>query len=620
MPGTFATDDELLAIARSIAEVGHGVFQTATHHPEVPESFSWMRAVAQITGQPVVFNLNQPDYAPDLWREDLRLLEESQAEGLNILAQVSGRPVGILESWSATVNPFMLCPTWGLIGQLPEAERLEHLARPDVRAALTTEAPAVWSDFIASITRSWDKLYPFSGEADYEPDPAATCAGSPPPGGRAGRGRLRPDDVGEREGLLYYPLFNYSNHNLDHLRELHQHPHTRMGLADAGAHCGTIADGGMPTFMLQFWARDRARGDQMPVEWLVHRQTRQTAEMYGLHDRGLLAPGMRADVNVIDLDGLAVELPHLVDDLPTGAKRYVQRAEGYGATVCRGAVTVLDDQFTGETPGRLIRGRRATLADLAYRDVGHAVGVPSASHTAAATAAITASEPLTAGRSSASTSISIVGVSTARTTPKDRMVRSWISPVSGSTAIDSLRTSPSPMCAAPVQYERSVVSSSGSPARTCTWIVPSAATKQVASPPVGSAIQPTSPRRSEQHGRLEPTGAANGSRRRRTDHVDLLDRDIGGDPRDGLDDPGRAGARSRPVPSAFIPPAIGALRPVAHDVLAGEQHAHRAAVLVGQSAGHLTDFGLEFPPNAPPLPNSDAGSPPGSHQDASVSR
>ena len=259
VPGTFATDDELLAIARSIAEVGHGVFQTATHHPEVPDSFSWMRAVARITGQPVVFNLNQPDYAPDLWREDLRLIEQAQADGLNILAQVSGRPVGILESWSATVNPFMLCPTWGLIGQLPEHERLEELARPDVRAALTTEVPAVWSDFIASITRSWDKLYPFSGEADYEPDPAATCAGTPPPGGRAGRGRLRPDDVGEREGTPLLPA----------LQLLEPQPRSPAGAPSAPPHphgsrrrrcpLRTIADGGMPTFMLQFWARDRAR-------------------------------------------------------------------------------------------------------------------------------------------------------------------------------------------------------------------------------------------------------------------------------------------------------------------------------------------------------------------------
>ncbi|MDW3220714.1 MAG: amidohydrolase family protein [Acidimicrobiales bacterium] len=363
VPGTFATPEELLAIAGSIRAVGHGVFQTATHHADVPESFDWMRAVADTTGQPVVFNLNQPDYAPDLWKEDLRLLDEAQADGLNVLAQVSGRPVGILESWSATVNPFMLCPTWGLIGQLPEAERLEELRRDDVRAALTTEAPAVWSDFITSITRTWDKLYPFAGEADYEPDPAATCAAL------AAADTRTPEEIAydqlmsaDGRGLLYFPLFNYSNHNLDHLWELHQHPHTRMGLADAGAHCGTIADGGMPTFMLQFWARDRIRGEHMPLEWVVHRQTRQTAELYGLRDRGLLRAGYRADVNVIDMDALGVELPHLVGDLPTGAKRYVQRAEGYGATVCRGAVTVVDDEFTGEYPGRLVRGPQADRA------------------------------------------------------------------------------------------------------------------------------------------------------------------------------------------------------------------------------------------------------------------
>lgn len=362
VPGTFATPDELFSIAEAVRSAGHGVFQTATHHADVPASFEWMREVARITGQPVVFNLNQPDYAPDLWQEDLKLLDEAQAEGLNVLAQVSGRPVGILESWSATVNPFMLCPTWGLIGQLPEAERLAKLRRPEVRAALTSEAPAHWTDFIASITRSWDKLYPFAGEADYEPDPSETCAAR---GARAGVG---PAEVAYDQlmaengrGLLYYPLFNYSNQNLDHLWELHQHPHTRMGLADAGAHCGTIADGGMPTFMLQFWARDRARGDHMPLEWLIHRQTRQTAELYGLRDRGLLMPGLRADLNVIDFNGLCVELPHLVDDLPTGASRYVQRATGYAATVCAGVVTVEDDTFTGETPGRLVRGPQTDL-------------------------------------------------------------------------------------------------------------------------------------------------------------------------------------------------------------------------------------------------------------------
>ncbi len=357
VPGTFAQTDELMGIADAIKQAGHGVFQAALHHPEVPDSFGWLRKIAEITGEPVIFNLNQPDTDPELWREDLHLLDEAQADGLNVLAQVSGRPVGILESWSATVNPFMLCPAWGLIGQLPEAERLTELRRDDVRERLINETPDVWSEFMTNVTRNWAKLYPFAGEADYEPSPDQTCAEI------AARTGVDPAEVAydhlmtqDGRGLLYYPLFNYTHHNLDHLWELHQHPHTRMGLADAGAHCGTIADGGMPTFMLQFWARDRERGEHLDLEWVVHRQTRQTAELFGLRDRGLLEPGLRADVNIIDIDNLGVELPYLVGDLPTGANRYVQRAHGYAATICRGTVTVEDDEFTGEHPGRLVRG------------------------------------------------------------------------------------------------------------------------------------------------------------------------------------------------------------------------------------------------------------------------
>ena len=268
VPGTFATDDELLAIARSIAEVGHGVFQTATHHPEVPDSFSWM---APLPGSPANRSCSTStslDYAPDLWREDLRLLEQAQADGLNILAQVSGRPVGILESWSATVNPFMLCPTWGLIGQLPEHERLEELARPDVRAALTTEVPAVWSDFIASITRSWDKLYPFSGEADYEPDPAATCAGSPQHG-------VEPAEV------AYDQLMSENGRGLSTTRSSTTrtttsitcgssistpHPHGSRRRVPTAARSPTAAC--RPSCCSSGPAT--VPGDQMPIEWLVH--------------------------------------------------------------------------------------------------------------------------------------------------------------------------------------------------------------------------------------------------------------------------------------------------------------------------------------------------------------
>ncbi|MFM8856781.1 MAG: amidohydrolase family protein, partial [Actinomycetota bacterium] len=158
------------------------------------------------------------------------------------------------------------------------------------------------------------------------------------------------------QGLIYAPFFNYSYGDLSMTYEAHRHPHTRLGLSDAGAHCGAICDGGMPTFMLTHWVRDRERGPRFDLEFVVHRQTRQTAEFYGLHDRGLIAPGMRADLNIIDFDGLGFEAPRMVHDLPANGRRLVQKARGYSATFVAGVQTVHDDEFTGELPGRLVRG------------------------------------------------------------------------------------------------------------------------------------------------------------------------------------------------------------------------------------------------------------------------
>jgi len=357
VPGTSAADDELLGFAGAIADAGHGVFQAALHHPEVPGSFTWLRDVASITEQPVIFNLNQPDVAPDLWREDLELLESAAADGLAVLAQVAGRPVGILECWDGTVHPFIGRPTWERIAAMPRTERLQKLRDSDVRSAILGERAEGMTRFREFVTSSWNKMYRFTGETDYEPDPARSIAAE------AVQRRCSPDEIAydhlmsnDGTGLIYFPFLNYSNEDLDHLHELHRHPLTRMGLADAGAHCGAIADGGMPTFMLSFWTRDRERGDRLPLEWIIHRQTQQTAQTFGLRDRGVVAPGWRADLNVIDLDGLTVDAPRMEFDLPGGAPRFVQRASGYAATVQRGAVTVEFDTFTGEHPGRLIRG------------------------------------------------------------------------------------------------------------------------------------------------------------------------------------------------------------------------------------------------------------------------
>ncbi len=357
VPGTTAADDELLGFAHALADAGHGVFQAALHHPEVPGAFGWLRDVAGITRNPVIFNLNQPDVAPDLWRDDLQLLEAAAADGLPVLAQVAGRPVGILVCWDGTVHPFVGRPTWERIADLPAAERLAELRRPEIRAAIVGERAEGLSRFREFVTGSWHKMWCFAGETDYEPHPADSIAA------RAERDGTRPDEIAydhlmtqDGNGLIYFPFLNYSNEDLDHLHELHRHPQTRMGLADAGAHCGAIADGGMPTFMLTFWTRDRSRGEHLPLEWIVHRQTQQTARTFGLHDRGVLAPGLRADVNVIDMDGLTVDAPRMAHDLPSGARRFVQQASGYVATVQSGAVTVERDAFTGERPGRLLRG------------------------------------------------------------------------------------------------------------------------------------------------------------------------------------------------------------------------------------------------------------------------
>lgn len=358
VPGTYADIDELMGIADAIAEVGHGVFQGAFHHTDVPDSFSWFKEITRRTGKPLTFNFVQTDAAPDLWRDVLGMLDEARAEGLRVTGQSTGRPIGVLQSWLGTVHPFLGCPTWRReLADLPDDELIRRLGTSEVRSALTTEAPEGLTRFQEFVFRSWDKMWPFAGEADYEPAPKHSVANRAKESGRD------PIEIAYDQlmsngghGVLYFPLFNYSEHTLDPLFEIHQNPSVRMGLADSGAHCATICDGGMPSFMLSYWSRDRSRGERLPLELVVKRQTSETAQHYDLHDRGVLAPGYRADINVIDYDALNVEAPHMVGDFPTGAKRYVQKAVGYSATVCAGQIVSQDGEFTDALPGKLLRG------------------------------------------------------------------------------------------------------------------------------------------------------------------------------------------------------------------------------------------------------------------------
>ena len=357
VPGTFAERDELFALAHGLRRGGHGVFQMAGEHLQMGKELEWIAELALEAACPVMFNLTQTDFAPELWRDLLGGLESMAARGAKVYGQVAGRAIGLLMGWELTAHPFARHPAFLELSGRSKAERLEALATPEVRARLLNESVSGLSPFEQFVTRSFHKMYPVAANVDYEPEKSASLRELAKAQGR------RPEELAYEalmaeggEGLLYFPLFNYAGGDLEHLRVLHSHPLTRMGLSDGGAHCAAVCDAGMPTFMLTHWTRDRARGERLPLEHVIRRQTSETAQSFGLMDRGVLAPGYRADVNIIDYDALRLERPELVHDLPAGGPRLLQRARGYAATLVAGEVIRREDTSTGATPGRLVRG------------------------------------------------------------------------------------------------------------------------------------------------------------------------------------------------------------------------------------------------------------------------
>ena len=356
VPGTYADPKELLAIGDAMKRAGHGVYQNVIEHTDVVKQFSWMRELAA-RGLRVIVSLNQPDWAPELWRQVLTELDRAAAEGLDLSAQSAGRSIGVLMAWELTAHPFATFPTFVALGTLSAAERLAALRTPEVKARLLAEQPGDAGPFGNFVTRTFAKMYPQGARIDYEPHPSSALQAQAAATGRPllelAYEALMADDG---RGFIYFPLFNYAYGDLSLTHAVHQHPQVRMGLSDAGAHCGAICDGGMPTFMLTHWTRDRTRGERLPLPHVIRRQTRDTAHYYGLTDRGVLAPGYRADVNIIDYDRLDSRRPEVAYDLPAGGRRLIQRATGYQATLVRGIPILLDDEHTGALPGRLLRG------------------------------------------------------------------------------------------------------------------------------------------------------------------------------------------------------------------------------------------------------------------------
>jgi N-acyl-D-aspartate/D-glutamate deacylase len=362
VPGTFAAEDELFGIGRVLGELGAGVFELAPQGSAGEDvvgpkkEVDWMRRLAGEIRRPVTFALIQVDSAPELWRELMDVSAQAVAEGAPLHPQVAGRPTGLLSGLQTTYSILDKFPQYvELRERLPFEELVQALRSPEVRASILGHQPSEADQ--ALLDNAYEKTFVLGTPPDYEPGPELTLAAL---GAAQGKDPLEVaydamlDDGGR--AMLYVPILGYSDGNSDANREMLLHPAAVLGLSDGGAHCGVICDASMPTYMLTHWARDRSRGERLPLELVVKRQTQDTARLYGMLDRGTLMPGMLGDVNVIDYEGLTLHNPVVAADLPAGGKRLLQGAEGYVATIKRGVQTWSNGEDTGERPGRLVRG------------------------------------------------------------------------------------------------------------------------------------------------------------------------------------------------------------------------------------------------------------------------
>ncbi|MDH3686586.1 MAG: amidohydrolase family protein, partial [Myxococcales bacterium] len=353
-PSLTATPEELIGISRAFGEAGQGVFEVVSDFVGGEDEWKLFQKMVEVSGRPMSISLAQNDASPDGWRRMLKTIDAANERGLPLKAQVATRAIGLLLGLEATMNPFSSHPSYAEIAALPFAERVTRMRDPELRRKLLSEKP---HPGLAFLVAQFDRLFVLGDPPDYEP-PAETSLAA-----EAARLGIAPEELAyerllEDDGhaLLYRPFLNYSGFNLDPTREMLLHPHTVPGLGDAGAHCGMICDGSFPTYLLSHWGKDRTRGDRLAVEFLVKSQTADTAALVGLHDRGRIAAGMKADLNLVDFAELGVRHPEITYDLPAGGKRLLQRATGYRTTVQSGEVTFENGEPTGALPGRLIRG------------------------------------------------------------------------------------------------------------------------------------------------------------------------------------------------------------------------------------------------------------------------
>jgi N-acyl-D-aspartate/D-glutamate deacylase len=360
-PSLRASEAELMGIALGMKDAGSGVIEFISdfNTPNPESEFEMIDRLLSACGRPFSVSLAQRNNKPDGWKRLLNLVAGLADKGHSAKAQVAPRPIAVLQGLQASRIPFSVCPSYKAIRDKSVAERLAIMRDPAFRAKILEEAKLpLRSDMVIRLT-DYDRMFPLGNPPNYEPAEETSF------GARARReGRDATELVydylieGEGKNFIFAPVANYATFNIDCCSEMMQSPHTLVGLGDGGAHVGLISDGSFPTFLLSHWGRDRAHG-RLDVSWLVKRHTADNARAVGLNDRGVVAPGYKADLNVIDFDKLGVAAPEMKWDLPAGGKRLLQKARGYRATVVSGTVTYRDGEATGALPGKLVRGPQA---------------------------------------------------------------------------------------------------------------------------------------------------------------------------------------------------------------------------------------------------------------------
>jgi N-acyl-D-amino-acid deacylase len=365
VPGTYAAEDELFGIGSALGELGTGVFELAPAGVAGEDIISpkkevdWMRRLSTAIQRPITFALVQVDDAPTLWRE---LMDESLravSEGADLWPQVAGRGFGLLSGHFTTYSLFDQIPAYQELkakNLAPDA-LVDALRSTEVRRSIESWEPD--AEAAARMDQAFRTTFALGSPPDYEPGPERSLTGMAAASGRTPLS-VAYDAMLEEDGrgLLYVPILNYADGDLEPAREMLLHPRSAAGLGDGGAHCGVICDASQPTFMLTHWTRDRSRGDRLPLEWMVKKQTHDTARLYGLSDRGTIEVGAMADLNLIDYDHLQMGNPTVVADLPAGGSRLLQDASGYVETIKSGVTTFADGKETGARPGTLLRGAR----------------------------------------------------------------------------------------------------------------------------------------------------------------------------------------------------------------------------------------------------------------------